>query len=280
MFIDLFSYEQLVKHLEFRVVIMAYLFDVGLLWSTFYETSLMFSVFYTSLGLPVVAAALPIALLIFLDSITMLLIIMFLLIITRFKSSYNGLRPHSFRIAIQSNPRCKLRFLYILYLEVTLLLDDLFLVSSSSFLWHWALYHVMAAHMVEFALWWMFIRLHRILLVGIQRPGWDISLEFLFLAVCPLGTLYRFAESINFHLRDIGIWWAFTIHSWSRFRLSQAKKALASRLWLHLLRFLIFHLFLVEELRLNVGSATATSTQRPEVINEFFFNFKEADFIV
>ena len=69
MFIDLFSYEQLVKHLEFRVVIMVYLFDVGLLWSTFYETSLMISVFHTTLGLPVVAAALPIALLIFLDSI-------------------------------------------------------------------------------------------------------------------------------------------------------------------------------------------------------------------
>jgi hypothetical protein len=77
---------------------MVYLFDVGLLWSTFYETSLMFSVFQTTLGLPVVAAALPIALLIFLDSIAMLLIIMFLLIIARFKSSYKVLMSHSFRI--------------------------------------------------------------------------------------------------------------------------------------------------------------------------------------
>jgi hypothetical protein len=113
---------------------MVYLFDVGLLWSTFYETSLMFSVFQTTLGLPVVAAALPITLLIFLDSIAMLLIIMFLLIIARFKSSYKVLRSHSFRIAVQSNPGCKLRFGYIMYLEVTLVLDDLLLVSSSSFL--------------------------------------------------------------------------------------------------------------------------------------------------
>lgn len=277
MFIDLFSYEQLVKHLEFRVVIMAYLFDVGLLWSTFYKTSLIFSVFYTTLGLPVVAAALPIALLIFLDSIAMLLIIIFLLIITRFKSSYKWLRSHSFRIDIQSNPRFKLGFGYILYLEVTLVLDDLLLVSSRSFLWYWALYHVMATHMVEFALWRMFIRLHRILLVG--SPGKDISLDVFCLSDCALGTLNHFAESINFHLRDIGIWWAFTIHSWSRSRLSQAEKALPSFLWLHLLRFRIFMLFLIEELRLNVRSA-ATATQRPKRINEFFFNFKDADFIV
>ena len=180
----------------------------------------MFSVFQTTLGLPVVAAALPIALLIFLDSIAMLLIIMFLLIIARCKSSYKVLRSHSFRIAVQSNPGCKLRFGYIMYLEVTLVLDDLLLVSSSSFLWHRALCHVMAAHLVEFALWWIFIRLHRILLVG--SPGNDISLDVFCLSDCALGTLNRFAESINFHLRDIGIWWAFTILSWSRFRLSQA----------------------------------------------------------
>ena len=86
MLIDLFRHEQLVKHLEFRIVIMGNLFNVGLLRSTFYETSLMFSVDSGLLSLPVVAAALPVALLILLDSISMLLAVRFRLSITRFRS--------------------------------------------------------------------------------------------------------------------------------------------------------------------------------------------------
>ena len=86
MLIDLFRHEQLVKHLEFRIVIMGNLFNVGLLRSTFNETSLMFSVHSGLLSLPVVAAALPIALLILLDSVSMLLAVRFRLSITRFRS--------------------------------------------------------------------------------------------------------------------------------------------------------------------------------------------------
>ena len=158
MFIDLFRHEQLVKHLEFRIVIN--LFYVGLLWSTFNKPSILFYVYPCPLSLPVVAAALPVALLIFIDSISMLLVVLFWLIISRLKSPYNGLRSHSLPIAVHSNRRCDLRFWHILehtrditYLEVTLVLIDLLLVSSiCSFLWYWALYHVMATHVVEFAL--------------------------------------------------------------------------------------------------------------------------------
>jgi hypothetical protein len=70
MLIDLFRHEQLVKDLEFRIVIMVYLFYFGLLWSTFNEPSLMFLVYPSPLSLPVVAAALPITLLILLDSVS------------------------------------------------------------------------------------------------------------------------------------------------------------------------------------------------------------------
>jgi hypothetical protein len=81
MLIDLFRHEQLVKQFEFRIVIMGNLFYIGLLWSTFYEPSLMFLVYPSPLSLPVVAAALPIALLILLDSVSMLLVVLFRLII-------------------------------------------------------------------------------------------------------------------------------------------------------------------------------------------------------
>ena len=87
MLIDLFRHEQLVKHLEFRIVIMGNLFNVWLLRSTFYETSLIFSVHSGLLSRPVVAAAaLPITLLILLDSVSMLLAVRFRLSVTRFRS--------------------------------------------------------------------------------------------------------------------------------------------------------------------------------------------------
>ena len=70
MLIDLFRHEQLVKHLEFRIVIMGNLFYFGLLRSTFNEPSLMFLVYPFPLSLSVVAAALPITLLILLDSVS------------------------------------------------------------------------------------------------------------------------------------------------------------------------------------------------------------------
>jgi hypothetical protein len=103
MLVNLFRDEQFVEFLKLGVILLFNFIHLGLLWSSFNEVSRIFFVFPTYLSLPVAPAALPITLLILLNSISMLLIVLLQL-------NIYWLRSQCSPIDIEWNGRCNLQF--------------------------------------------------------------------------------------------------------------------------------------------------------------------------
>jgi hypothetical protein len=64
--------------------------------------------------------------------------------------------------------------------------------------------------MVELAVSCIFRGSNLILLNGIKSFRRNNRQNIILLAICPSAIQYMIAESIIFHLRDDGLWWAFT----------------------------------------------------------------------
>ena len=176
------------------------------MWSSYNEFYIILFVFATLHLLAIAMAVFSIALLILLNSVSiMVLIVLFLLNIWM-------LRSIVLPIEVDCYGRWKFRFWHILDYERELMclkvsLDQVFLllVSTSSSLWQTALCIVM----VEVDLCWIFRGCLIILIFKIRISIWDMRQDIDLLAIPPLCIHYMIAESIIFHLRDVGRWWNF-----------------------------------------------------------------------